>query len=100
MGTYISISISISITCIFLQVDYAFIGSQTYVATNLQRVSGAPVLPCAKHGPATMTRKVNMEFLNWWNEALIGLKATAQYKTICMDLEEEHGKFKSRSSLL
>ena len=74
--------------------DYAFIGSQTYVAANLERVSGDPVLPCEKHGPSTMVRKVNQEFLNWWNEALIGFMATTQYKTVCMDLDEEHGKDK------
>ncbi|XP_072036371.1 uncharacterized protein [Amphiura filiformis] len=73
------------------EVDYAFQSATSYIAENLERVEGDPVIPCSVHGPSTMTRQVNQEFLNWWNEAQKRLMATTEYKTICQDLEEEHG---------
>ncbi|XP_072036373.1 uncharacterized protein [Amphiura filiformis] len=74
-------------------IDYGFQSESGYIAQELQRVEGDPVIPCAVHGPSTMTRKVNQEFLNWWNEAQKRLMATTEYTRICQDMEdrEVHG---------
>ncbi|XP_072051714.1 uncharacterized protein [Amphiura filiformis] len=74
------------------EVDYAFANSKTHTGENLERVDGDPVLPCAIHGNGVMTRKINHEFLDWWNPAQERLMATGQYERICQDLEDEHGK--------
>ena len=59
---------------------------------ELERVDTDPEMQCDIQGPGIMYRKPDEQFLDWFNQALIRLKKSTQYKSICEDIEVEHGK--------
>ena len=46
---------------------------------------------CLLSGDSVMTRK-DSGLVEWWNDAFDKLTPTSQWKAICNDLEDEHGK--------
>ena len=76
----------------YTQVDYAFTGIANSIAADMQRVDDDPVLPCSLQGPSLMLRKDNTAFTDWFNPALAGLMKSPEYRKVCNDLINEHGK--------
>ena len=67
-------------------------GVKQPIAAELDRVSGNPVLPCARQGPGLMIRQEDGALLDWFNPALATLMKSPDYRAVCRDLEEVHGK--------
>ena len=78
------------------QVDAIFDNSRGWIAktasANGVKIVGDEISSCAKDGLSVMMRKDN-KLASWWNPAFeILKKSEAQWRGICNDLLDEHGK--------
>ena len=81
-----------------LQVVAIFDNAQGWIAktasANGVKVVGDEITSCVKEGASVMMRKDN-KLDAWWNPAFETLKKSqAQWRGICNDLLDEHGKLK------
>ena len=81
---------------ISLQVVAIFDNAKAWIAKtaseNDVKVVGNEITSCAKDGLSVMMRKDN-QLDTWWNPAFEKLKKSqAQWRGICNDLLDEHGK--------
>ncbi len=73
--------------------DAIFDNASGWVAGDPEtEVVSRDIVSCARDGLSVMMRKDN-QLDTWWNPAFETLKQTSQWRTVCNDLLDEHGKY-------